>query len=146
MGGLEPPTGDIILPTTDEFTSEDALGVPSTSLDDEIVALRAIVEGTARSTGEVFFESLVRHLATTIGVSYAFVAEFAQVPTRVRTLAYWGRGKILENIEFDLHGTPCEDVCARRAVPPSPRGPGEVPKRPGPHRAGNRELPGRAAA
>ena len=39
--------------------------------------LRAIVEGTARSTGEVFFESLVRHLATAIGVSYAFVAEFA---------------------------------------------------------------------
>jgi formate hydrogenlyase transcriptional activator len=110
MGGLEPPTGDIILPTTDEFTAEDGRGVPSTSLDDEFVALRAIVEGTARSTGEVFFESLVRHLATAIGVSYAFVAEFAQVPTRVRTLAYWGRGKILENIEFDLHGTPCEDV------------------------------------
>ncbi len=86
------------------------MGGPSTSLDDEIVALRAIVEGTARSTGEVFFESLVRHLATTIGVSYAFVAEFAGATTRVRTLAYWGKGAILPNIEFDLAGTPCEDV------------------------------------
>jgi len=110
MGGLEPTTRDITLPITDELNSEDGLGVPSTSLDDEIVALRAIVEGTARSTGEVFFESLVRHLATAIGVSYAFVAEFAQVPARVRTLAYWGRGKILGNIEYDLDGTPCEDV------------------------------------
>lgn len=30
--------------------------------------------------------------------------------TRVRTLAYWGEGRILPNIEYDLAGTPCEDV------------------------------------
>ena len=77
---------------------------------DEIAALRAIVEGTARGTGEVFFQSLVRHLATAIGVEYAFVAEFADKRTRVRTLAYWGKGQIRENVEFDLAGTPCEDV------------------------------------
>jgi formate hydrogenlyase transcriptional activator len=78
--------------------------------DHEIAALRAIVEGTARSTGEAFFQSLVSHLASAIGVSYAFVAEFAGVATRVRTLAYWGKGILRENIEFDLAGTPCEDV------------------------------------
>jgi len=77
---------------------------------DEIAALRAIVEGTARGTGEVFFQSLVRHLATAISVDYAFVAEFADKRTRVRTLAYWGKGEIRENVEFDLAGTPCEDV------------------------------------
>src|SRR5277367_5253480 len=110
MRELDPATREITLLTHNELTSEARLEMPSASLDDEIVALRAIVEGTARSTGEVFFESLVRHLATAIGVSYAFVAEFAQVPARVRTLAYWGRGKILGNIEFDLDGTPCEDV------------------------------------
>ena len=58
---------------------DDGVEGPVTSIDDEIAALRAIVEGTARSTGEVFFESLVKHLASTIGVSYAFVAEFAGV-------------------------------------------------------------------
>ena len=42
-------------------------GVLPPSIDDEIAALRAIVEGTARSTGEVFFESLVRHLAPRSG-------------------------------------------------------------------------------
>ncbi len=77
---------------------------------DEIAALRAIVEGTARGTGAVFFQSLVRHLATAIGVEYAFVAEFAGSPTRVRTLANWSQGRIVENVEFDLAGTPCEDV------------------------------------
>ncbi|MBV8264733.1 MAG: sigma 54-interacting transcriptional regulator [Planctomycetaceae bacterium] len=82
----------------------------STEECNEIAALRAIVEGTARGTGEVFFQSLVRHLASAIGVGYAFVAEFAGKKTRVRTLAYWGKGQIRENVEFDLAGTPCEDV------------------------------------
>jgi PAS domain S-box-containing protein len=82
----------------------------ATAHDEEIAALRAIVEGTARSTGEAFFQSLVRHLAAAIGVSYAFVAEFDGVATRVRTLAYWGKGSIRPNVVFELAGTPCEDV------------------------------------
>ena len=97
-------------PFSDEATVEYGTRAASPSIDDEVAALRAIVEGTARTTGRLFFESLVSHLATTIGVSYAFVGEFAGVKTRVRTLAYWGRGEILPNIEFDLAGTPCEDV------------------------------------
>jgi PAS domain S-box-containing protein len=77
---------------------------------EEAAAFRAIIEATAESTGEVFFRSLVEHLATAIGVQYAFVAEFAKVNSRVRTLAYWTRDRIGENIEFDLADTPCEDV------------------------------------
>jgi PAS domain S-box-containing protein len=109
-GESGPTTRRMDRPSSDEATVEDGTRAASPSIDDEVAALRAIVEGTARSTGRLFFESLVRHLATTIGVSYAFVGEFAGVKTRVRTLAYWGRGEILPNIEFDLAGTPCEDV------------------------------------
>jgi PAS domain S-box-containing protein len=82
----------------------------SSSNNDEIDALRAIVEGTAQGTGAAFFESLVRHLAAAIGVSHAFLGEFAGARTRVRTLAFWGKGELRENIEYDLDGTPCEDV------------------------------------
>ena len=60
---------------------------PDTPTTDELAALRAIVEGTARHTGQEFFESLVRHLAAAVGTRYAFVAEFAG-RTRVRSLAY----------------------------------------------------------
>src|SRR5262249_8443804 len=84
---------------------------------DEIAALRAIVEGTARNTGAAFFQSLVRHLAAAIGVGYAFVAEFARAPTRVRTLAYWGRSRLQEDIEFDLAGTRCADAGRGRLCP-----------------------------
>jgi PAS domain S-box-containing protein len=78
----------------------------------EITALQAIVEGTARSTGDEFFKSLVRHLADAIDVHHAFVAEFAGARSRARTLAYCSNGKIQDNIEWDLAGTPCEDVVA----------------------------------
>src|SRR5262245_56409513 len=76
----------------------------------EVAALRAIVEGTARHTGEEFFRSLVRNLSAATGVPSAFVAEFAGSNTRVRTIAYWTDGAFADNVEWDLAGTPCEDV------------------------------------
>jgi PAS domain S-box-containing protein len=76
----------------------------------EIDALRSIVEGTARSTGDAFFKSLVQHLAAAMDVHYAFVAEFAGSKARARTLGYWFRDHIHDNIEWNLIGTPCEDV------------------------------------
>jgi PAS domain S-box-containing protein len=76
----------------------------------ELAALRAIVEGTAHHTREEFFRSLVRNLSTATGIPSAFVAEFAGSNTRVRTVAYWTDGAFAENVEWDLAGTPCEDV------------------------------------
>jgi PAS domain S-box-containing protein len=77
--------------------------------DAELAALRGIVEGTARATGEEFFQSLVHHLAAAVGTRYAFVAEFAG-EGRARTVAYWFRDRICENVEWELAGTPCQDV------------------------------------
>jgi PAS domain S-box-containing protein len=76
---------------------------------DELVALRMIAEGTAGATGEAFFRTLVEHLATAIGTNHAFIAEFIP-PRLVRTLSYWSHGSTVENIEFDLDNTPCEEV------------------------------------
>src|ERR1700722_10300512 len=72
----------------------------------EMTALRAIVEGTARDTGEEFFRTLVRNLTAVSGVPNAFVAEFAGTDTRVRTLAFWTDGGFITNVEWDLAGTP----------------------------------------
>jgi PAS domain-containing protein len=76
---------------------------------DELIALRAIVEGTASAVGDEFFRSLVKHLASAMNVGYAFVAEFTEAP-RVQTLAYWKPGEFAPNVEWDVRGTPCEDV------------------------------------
>jgi PAS domain S-box-containing protein len=74
--------------------------------------LRSIAEGTARVTAAEFFPSLVRHLALGLKVRQAFVAECIGKSGRVRTLAYWADGALVDNVEFPLEGTPCERVCS----------------------------------
>src|ERR1700722_10907379 len=87
----------------DKPTNPDGLST------EELTALAAIVEGTAHVTGQEFFRSLAQNLAKGVGTRYAFVAEFAG-RTRARTLALWFRDRIIDNTEWDLAGTPCEDV------------------------------------
>jgi PAS domain S-box-containing protein len=93
---------------------ENGNEAPAIAAPDDLNILRAIVEGTAGSSGEEYFQALVRHLASAIGVPFAAISEFAGVHTRVRTLAFWARGRIQENFEYDLPGTPCEDVMRGR--------------------------------
>ena len=51
----------------------------------------------------------MEYLAKAIGTNHAFVSEFTP-PQRIRTLAFWSGGKIVPNIEYDLPGTPCQEV------------------------------------
>jgi formate hydrogenlyase transcriptional activator len=83
---------------------------PVTAARDDLEILRAVVVGTAGSTGEEFFKDLVSHLASSLGVPFAAISEFSGVNGRVRTLAFSARGRIQENFEYDLAGTPCEEV------------------------------------
>src|SRR5260370_27884487 len=73
-------------------------------------ALREVVEGVESETGDRFFYSLVKHLASALGCEYAFVSELLPDRSRFRTRAVWGRGSFLENFEIPLDGTPCEAV------------------------------------
>lgn len=74
-------------------------------------ALRLIVEGTAATTGDEFFNSCVRYLASVLRVRYSLVTEFInRTKTKVRTLAIWTGDRLGENFEYDLQGTPCESI------------------------------------
>ena len=69
----------------------------------------AVTDGTALATGAEFFPALVRNLANALKVPYAFVAECTdRTKTRVRTLAFWNRDRLIDNVEYNLGGTPCE--------------------------------------
>jgi hypothetical protein len=80
---------------------DEAPLIPGSPAVDELATLRALVEGTARQTGQEFFQSLVRNLAAALKTRYAFVAEFAG-GTRARTLAFWFRDRITDNVEWDV--------------------------------------------
>ncbi len=65
--------------------------------------------------GDAVFRELVRHLATTLDVELAFIA----LPTeadggRLRMLAFYLDGKMIEDFEYPLAGTPCETVLGQR--------------------------------
>lgn len=70
--------------------------------------LRAVIEGTASVTGRAFHESLVRHLATSLEISHAFVAE-CQQGNRARVRAFWKNGRFGETFDYELE-QPCRDV------------------------------------
>ncbi|MEZ0486361.1 ATP-binding protein [Fibrella aquatica] len=77
--------------------------------------LRCISEGTAADIGMDFFQSLVQQLTTTLHVQYATVTECANLDrTRIRTLAFSANSTLLENVEYDVAGTPCDIVMRDR--------------------------------
>jgi len=76
---------------------------------DQLVEM--INEVTAPLTGGDYFRALVTRLAENLNVDAALATECLEYPeNHVRTLAFWEGEEIAENIEFDLIGTPCEEV------------------------------------
>jgi transcriptional regulator with GAF, ATPase, and Fis domain len=81
--------------------------------DNDLEILNHLAQGTASVVGSNFFNSLVHHLASAMKVRYAFIAQCTDDTfTRVRTLSFWMDNRFGENIEFELKGTPCENVIA----------------------------------
>src|SRR5262245_53363718 len=76
------------------------------------LAFRSLVEATADKAGLDFLRHLVKNLAQSLGVEYAFVAEFAGAEDRVKTIAFWSGTDWRPNVEYGLAGTPCERVVA----------------------------------
>jgi PAS domain S-box-containing protein len=74
--------------------------------------LDAVADGTAGAHGERFFAAMAEHFARALDVDCAFITECADQPaTRVRTLAFWSaQDGLRENFEYQLAGTPCEEV------------------------------------
>jgi PAS domain S-box-containing protein len=85
---------------------------PSCAENEELTALRAIVEAASHGSGEEYFQAFVRNLAHAVDAHYAFIAEFAspEIHTKARTIAFWARDHIADNVEWTLAGTPCEEV------------------------------------
>jgi transcriptional regulator with GAF, ATPase, and Fis domain len=70
---------------------------------------RNIVIGTAAATGADFFPSLVRHLASALRVRYAFVTD-CDDQKHAKSVAFWKGDRFGDAFEFDIAGTPCENV------------------------------------
>jgi len=74
-------------------------------------ALQSIVEGTSAYTGADFFKQLVKQLADTLQMRYAFVGELAGNDHKVvKTISAYADKKHINNFDYPLVDTPCENV------------------------------------
>ena len=74
-------------------------------------ALRAAAMAVSAAQGRAVFPELTRCLATMLGVDFAMIAALgAEEPWFIRTLAMYGDGMYLDDMEYPLAGTPCESV------------------------------------
>lgn len=77
--------------------------------------IRNLAAGVAGSTGESFFRSLVLHLARSLEMEYAFVGELVDpAQGRVESVAFCVDGEVVDQVGYELSGTPCEGVVGQR--------------------------------
>jgi len=73
--------------------------------------LLELADGMDGLGGREAFAALVQKFATALGARQAFLSQCCDYPsTRVRMLAHWNRGQFAPCEEFDLAGTPCQEV------------------------------------
>ena len=73
--------------------------------------LLQIARGVSANIGDSFLHSLVAHLAKVLNADYAFVGGLMlDTSDRIRTIAVHANGERLNNFEYHLAGTPCENV------------------------------------
>ena len=73
--------------------------------------LKTISENTSGVTGSDYFRELAKCITSTLNVRYSMVVLCSESDTtKLRMLSYVERQEVLENFDYDTHGTPCEIV------------------------------------
>lgn len=102
-------TNNFIEHDGEEYFCSAVRDIRKRKLEEEL--LRTISERTAGVTGEDYFRELAKFVTSTLNVRYSMVVECSSGDnTRLRMLSYVDRQEVMENIEYDLKGSPCEIV------------------------------------
>jgi PAS domain S-box-containing protein len=86
---------------------------PSTARHEDALrrALRFAADGVAGVSGESIFQYLVNHIAKALDVNYALIGELTGDQSKtIRVIAMVSDGQPMPTFEYDLAGTPCEQV------------------------------------
>jgi signal transduction histidine kinase/CheY-like chemotaxis protein len=77
-------------------------------------ALRKVALGVSGATESDIFQAIVRYLAETLGVDFAYVGELScGPPERINTLAVYMDGGVADNTAYELANTPCANVIGK---------------------------------
>ncbi len=68
------------------------------------------------STDDLFFEECLANLGEFYNTKYAFIGLISdKEKTRIKSYLVWSEGKFMDNFEYELAGTPCQDVLNGKA-------------------------------
>jgi formate hydrogenlyase transcriptional activator len=102
-------TGNFIEFEGKEYSCSIVRDIRKRKFEEEI--LRTVSEATSGVTGKDFFIQLARNITSTLAMRYALITECANAEkTRLRTLCYLDGQLVLDNVEYDTAGTPCEII------------------------------------
>ncbi|NOX56701.1 MAG: PAS domain S-box protein [Planctomycetes bacterium] len=72
--------------------------------------IRKLIRVSSAHRSQAFFESVVRELAESLQADSVHIGEWLEPEGKVRTIAAWKDGRVVANFEYDLSGSPCEQV------------------------------------
>ena len=79
------------------------------------LALHSFLKFTAAKFGKQFFDSLVTQLGQTLEADIVLVGQFIQMKNdKVQTISVFEDGKLSDNFEYSLEGTPCIKVIGNK--------------------------------
>jgi len=74
-------------------------------------AIKDIATSVSSATGDTFFPQMVEQVATVFDAQFVFIGLLNKSNEQmINTLAIYADGKIIDNIEYPLQGTPCFNV------------------------------------
>jgi|GEM_PF-402918 len=86
-------------------------------------ALLEVTQGVSVATGKAFFSALVEHFTKTLDVDYAYIGLVSgETQDVIKTTAACAKGKIIDNFEYRLCDTPCQQVIQTRSLCCYPKG------------------------
>jgi len=75
--------------------------------------LPRIAERISIKTGEDYFRSVTEFVAQELGADFALVVELLPDVRTIRTVAVHAHGTRADNFEYDIEGTPCQNVIGK---------------------------------
>ncbi len=77
--------------------------------------LRDIAEKISIETGENYFHSLTKFISKELGNEYTLIGELDYTGYKIKTVSVFAKGEIIDNMEYNLVNTPCENVVGKAA-------------------------------
>ncbi|WP_166437253.1 sigma 54-interacting transcriptional regulator [Niastella caeni] len=102
-------TGNFITYNGQEFSCSIVRDISKKKTEERL--LQTISEATSNITGKDFLVELCRNFTRALNMQFALIAECIQEgSTQVRTLCLVNHDTVIDNIEYDTKGRPCEVI------------------------------------